>query len=428
MRNCLELRDVSIPGWNEPFGRDEEEKVLKTLHGWEESDFAGYRRLVTKGSDCYPSFEEIKGIAKKHAKGATGKTIRDFVLLGTGGSSLGPETLIRALRPAGQAPFFHFMDNNDPAHFSNTLKHLDPEQTLVYVVSKSGRTPETISQFLTCKDWIEPKAGANWRQHFVVCTDPEKGDLREIARRWELSWMPVPSPVGGRFSVLTPVGLFPAAFAGLDIEAFFQGAQSVLQWAPLSLSENPCAKLARALVKGIKDRPITVLMPYSTQLGAYSRWFCQLWAESLGKDGMGFTPYPATGTTDQHSQVQLYMEGPRDKAILLVHVKEFSEKLKLNVPGDVADLPAFAELKGLSMHDLFDAEFRATRDALTNNKVANGTIAVDRIDEYSIGALFYFWEWATSIAGAIMGINPYDQPGVEAGKILTKKYLANVGK
>lgn len=428
MRICLDVKDVSIPHWNEPFAQKEEAEVLERLRLWEESDFAGYRRLVTKGSDCYPNFDEVRALAKSHANGATGKPIRDFVLLGTGGSSLGPETLIRALRPTGAAPYFHFMDNNDPEWFSRLLKHLKPEETLFYVVSKSGRTPETISQFLTSLEWSKKVLGDGWRKHFVLCTDPDKGDLREIARRWELPWLPVPSPVGGRFSVLTPVGLFPAAFAGLDIEAFFHGANSVLEWSKLSLSENPVAKLARALVKGAKERNITVLMPYSTQLGAYSRWFCQLWAESLGKDGLGLTPYPATGTTDQHSQVQLYMEGPKDKAIVLMRVKSFSESLPVNVPADVADLPAFAELKNRSMLDLFDAEFRATRDALTKQGVPNATIEVDKVDEYSMGALFFFWEWATSIAGAVMGVNPYDQPGVEAGKVLTKKYLAAVGK
>jgi glucose-6-phosphate isomerase len=428
MRICLDVKDVSVPFWGEPYGRDEEKEVLERLRLWEESDFAGYRRLVTEGSDCYPSFKEVRELAVQKAKGATGKPIRDFVLLGTGGSSLGPETLIRALRANGQAPYFHFMDNNDPDWFAKLLKHLNPEETLVYVVSKSGRTPETISQFLTCLDWSKAKLGEGWREHFVICTDPDKGDLRELARRWKLPWLPVPSPVGGRFSVLTPVGLFPAAFAGLDIEAFFRGAQSVLQWGRLSLTENPCAKLARALVKGREERNVTVLMPYSSHLGAFSRWFCQLWAESLGKDGHGLTPYPATGTTDQHSQVQLYMEGPKDKAIVLVHVKQFAEKLPINVPADVADLPAFAELKNRSMLDLFDAEFRATRDALTKQGVPNATIEIDRIDEYSIGALFFFWEWATSIAGAVMGVNPYDQPGVEAAKILTKKYLGEVSR
>ncbi|RYZ96798.1 MAG: hypothetical protein EOP11_22925, partial [Proteobacteria bacterium] len=149
MRICLDIKDVSVPYYDEAYSEREEIRVLERLSLWEQSDFAGYRRLITAGSDCYPSFSEINDLARAKAKGATGKPIRDFVLLGTGGSSLGPETLIRALRPNGAAPFFHFMDNNDPDWFAKLLKHLNPEETLVYVVSKSGRTPETISQFLT---------------------------------------------------------------------------------------------------------------------------------------------------------------------------------------------------------------------------------------------------------------------------------------
>jgi glucose-6-phosphate isomerase len=316
------------------------------------------------------------------------------------------------------------MDNNDPEWFRRTLSGLNPESTLVYVVSKSGKTPETISQFLVCLEWVKKKLGNEWKNHFVFCTDPEKGDLRALARRWDLPCLTVPSPVGGRFSVFTPVGLFPAAFAGLKLGQFLEGARSVLAWEKNPLEKNPCASLARALAHGEKERPITVLMPYSSQLGAFSRWFCQLWAESLGKDGQGLTPYPATGTTDQHSQMQLYMEGPRDKVIVLVHARKFPEPLRLSLPAGLDDLPSFLELKNRSMLELFEAEFQATRDALTEKGVPNCTIEIDEIDEYSLGALFFFWERATAIAGAVLGVNPFDQPGVEAAKILTKKYLA----
>lgn len=428
MRQTLELRNVTIPRWNEPFDRGEEIDVLDRLRQWEESDFAGYRRLVTPGSDCFPSLVEVQALAEARRHGATGAEIRDFVLLGTGGSCLGPEALVRALQSYGEGPRFHFMDNNDPDWFSRLLKALNPEETLFYVVSKSGRTPETLSQFLIALDWSAARLGDEWRRHFVLCTDPSKGDLRELARRWELPWLPIPSPVGGRFSVLSAVGLFPAAFAGLNLDSFFAGAQDVLAWSKLSLSENPCAKLARALVLGRGERPITVLMPYSSALAPFSRWFCQLWAESLGKNGEGLTPYPAVGTTDQHSQVQLYMEGPRDKAVIFVQVAEPEQKLPLGVPAELVDLPAFAELEGVTMHGLFDAEFRATRDAFTKAGVPNATIVVDQLDERALGALFFFWQWATSIGGAVMGVNPYDQPGVEAAKVLTKKYLKELAQ
>jgi glucose-6-phosphate isomerase len=296
------------------------------------------------------------------------------------------------------------------------------------VVSKSGKTPETISQFLVSLAWMQKQipGEADWKKHFVLCTDPEKGDLRELALRTGIDCLDIPSPVGGRFSVLTPVGLFPAAFAGLKISAFLDGARSVAAWEKWPLNENPCALLARTLVEGAGQYPITVFMPYSSRLQAFSRWFCQLWAESLGKGGQGFTPYPAIGTTDQHSQMQLYMEGPRNKVIILAQVHENREKLPLALPEQMAGLPSFEELRNRSMLDLFGAEFRATRDALSNQGVPNCTLLIDSIDEYSIGALFYFCEYATAIAGALMGLNPFDQPGVEAAKVLTKKYLSGV--
>lgn len=425
-RQALKLVDASIPGFGTALSAAEASNLDARMKEWDDSDFAGYRNMLKVGDASHPNLAAIESLARERKTGATGKAIRHFVLFGTGGSSLGPETLIRALRSAHEAPFFHFMDNNDPEWFSWLLRSLNPEETLVYVVSKSGKTPETLSQFLVCLEWMKKGVANGWQKHFVLCTDPAKGDLRQLAQRWELACLDVPPPVGGRFSVLTPVGLFPAAFAGLSLSELLDGARSVANLAPGRWDANPCAQLAAALVRGLRERPITVLMPYSTRLQAYSRWFCQLWAESLGKGGRGFTPYPAIGTTDQHSQVQLYMEGPRDKVIVLLRLREQSESLPLSIPEGPAGLPSFEELRGKSMRDLFDAEFRATRDAFTQNGVANCTIEVDRLDAYSLGALFYFWEWTTGIAGALMGVNPFDQPGVEAAKILTKKYLGEV--
>lgn len=425
MRESLQLLNAKMPGFDTPVNKDFIKLLEAKLPEWHASDYAGYRRLLDHGSDCFPDLAEIEKLAKERQTGATGKKITDFVLLGTGGSSLGPETVLRALKPMGEKPHFHFMDNNDPVWFQWALQNLDPETTCFYVVSKSGKTPETISQFLVSLAWLQKKIkDDDWKKHVVLCTDPKKGDLRELASRWNLACLDVPSPVGGRFSVLTAVGLYPAAFAGLNLKAFLEGASSVAAWEKLPWDQNPCARLARTLVENLGKFPITVFMPYGTRLQAFSRWFCQLWAESLGKGGRGFTPYPAIGTTDQHSQMQLYMEGPRDKTILLVHVKYSKETLDLSLPEKVKGLPSFEELRAKSMLDLFDAEFRATRDALTNQGVPNCTLELDKIDEYSIGALFYFCEWATAMAGAMMELNPFDQPGVEAAKVLTKKYLS----
>lgn len=425
MRDSLKIENVFIPGSNEPFSKEEKSRIEAKLQEWDASDYAGFRKILEKGSDCYPAFETIKKLANDRKTGGTGKPIKHFVLLGTGGSSLGGETIIRALHARGKNPEFHFMDNNDPEWFHWLLRSLEPEETLFYVVSKSGKTPETNSQFLASLAWAQKKlVGDSWKKHFVLCTDPEKGDLRELAKRFDLACLDVPPSVGGRFSVLTAVGLFPSAFAGLTIEAFLSGARGIItEWAELPFEKHPVHLVARALVRDLKKRPVTIFMPYSSQLNAFSRWFCQLWAESLGKEGKGPTPYPASGTTDQHSQMQLYMQGPSDKSIVLLRVMKLEHALPLSVPEQIEDLPSFRELKNRSMQDLFDAEFCATRDALTKQEVPNLTIELECLDEYSIGSLFYFWEWVTAVAGAYLKINPFDQPGVEAAKILTKRYL-----
>jgi len=425
MRQSLKVTNASLPGFQDPISGQDAVKLSAKMQEWNASDFAGYRRLLTEGSDCAPDLNKIRQLSDSHRNGATGKPIRDFVILGIGGSSLGGEAIVRALRPTLKEPRFHVMDNSDPDWLHWLLGSVNPEETLFYVVMKSGGTSETISQFLVALEWAKKKLiGDSWKKHFVCCTDPTKGDLRALVEKWKLDCLDVPPAVGGRFSVLTPVGLFPAAFAGLPIQDFLAGARSVGSWESKPWSENPCAQLARSLALGEKDRPVTVFMPYSTRLSAFSRWFCQLWGESLGKDGHGLTPFPAVGATDQHSQMQLYMGGPRDKAIVFVRILETDERMPVPFPEELSDLPSFSLLKGKSMGALINAEFLATRDAVTKEGIPNCTIELDRLDAHSLGALFYFCEWATAIAGATLQVNPFDQPGVEAAKILTKKYLA----
>jgi glucose-6-phosphate isomerase len=201
MREALQLIDAKIPGFTAPISAAHQNALETKLPEWHASDFAGYRRLLDAGSDCFPNLAEIEKLAAERRTGATGKKITDFVLLGTGGSSLGPETVLRALKPALEEPRFHFMDNNDPTWFQWLLNGLNPETTLVYVVSKSGKTPETISQFLVSLAWMQKQipGEAGWKRHFVLCTDPAKGDLRELAARTGIACLDIPSPVGGRF-------------------------------------------------------------------------------------------------------------------------------------------------------------------------------------------------------------------------------------
>lgn len=425
----MSLLELSTAGL--PEARADRAAAEKKVQEWLRSDFAGFRRILDKDSAEAPDLKAITQAAEKHSKGSTGKAIRNFVVLGTGGSSLGAETVIRALYPAHGDVRFFFLDNNDPAYFAEHLQLWKPEETLIYAVSKSGGTPETVSQLLVVIGWLKqklPQGEKNWRSHVVLCTDPKKSDFLALAKKENLTCLEVPSAVGGRYSVLTAVGLFPAAFAGLSLEGFLTGAREcAIAWEKKP-EANPAFQLAAQLVAGAPKRNITVLMPYSTQLSAFSRWFCQLWAESLGKDGLGLTPYPAVGTTDQHSQIQLYMEGPADKVIGFLVVRKPAEALPLPMLANAEDLPAFALLKGHSMRDLFHAEYHATRDALTEQKVPNFALELPALNEKTLGALFYFWELCTAYAGALLGVNPFDQPGVEKAKILTKRYLADSRK
>jgi glucose-6-phosphate isomerase len=238
--SCLQVVNVSLPSFATPISGPDANRLAKQLDEWNRSDFAGYRRLLDSGSDCHPDLAEIRAAVEKHSKGGSGKPIKEFVLLGTGGSSLGSETLIRCLRPQSQSPRFHFADNNDPTWFSWLMQGLDPAETLVFVASKSGKTPETISQFLVLLEWIKKAVpGDGWKQHFVLCTDPAKGDLRDLAKKLKLTALSIPSPVGGRFSVLTSVGLFPAAYAGIPLEELLAGAASVAAWEKLPWDGKP---------------------------------------------------------------------------------------------------------------------------------------------------------------------------------------------
>ena len=406
-------------------GKEREEKIAKQYETWIHSDFAGFRSVLEANSKEAPNLAEIKKLALAYSVSAKGKAIRNFVLLGIGGSSLGAETLVRALRADLSKPQFFFMDNNDPDFFADHLHFWNAEETLFFVVSKSGATPETIAQFLVCVDWLKSKLTDNdWQKHIVVCTDPEKGELCKLLQTYPFASLPIPSSVGGRFCVFTAVGLFPAAFAELNLEKILSGARSLVQaWEKKSLSENPAYLLANILATNTAEFPISVCLPYSSHLKAFSRWFSQIWAESLGKNKKGMTPYPALGTTDQHSQIQLYMDGPRDKIIGLVEIKEFKHSLQISSLKGTEALPTFSLLQNHSMADLFQAEFRATKTAFSENKIPNFTITLDRLSEENIGALLYFWEWVTVYAGAILDINPFDQPGVEKGKLLTKQFL-----
>jgi glucose-6-phosphate isomerase len=374
---------------------------------------------------------------------------KHLLILGTGGSALGMRALCTALRPPAWNewgedkrdgfPTLTILENVDPVTVLAALDRLDPRHTLVNVISKSGGTAETLAQYLIVRQWLEQAVGeADARRHLVITTDPEVGPLRAIATRDQITAFEVPPDVGGRFSVLTAVGLLPAALLGIDIEELVAGAADAVEEANAeALDQNPAALWAALQWQAQHARAanIHVLMPYSDRLRDLGEWFRQLWAESLGKrvdrEGRevfrGPTPVMAVGATDQHSQVQLFMEGPFDKTITFVRVLETVQLL--DIPREArgekreVDSPesSFNYLIGHTLGELLDAEFLATREALRSAGRMSTTIELDAVTPRSVGRLLMFFQCATGFAGAWYGVNPFDQPGVELGKVLTRK-------
>jgi glucose-6-phosphate isomerase len=311
------------------------------------------------------------------------------------------------------------------------------DATVFNVVTKSGGTAETLANFLVFRDKLHKRLGkGNISEHFFVTTDPESGTLRKIALEEKYPILTIPKGVGGRFSVFTPVGLLPSAVSGIDIHALLAGARQMDQLCQVdNIWQNP------AFLKGILDyvadiamsRKIQVLIPYSHCLRDVADWFRQLWAESLGKrfnlDGQeifaGTTPVKALGVTDQHSQLQLYLEGPNDKIFTFLSIEEHAHQIQ--IPKDFTDKEGISYLGGHTINKLFEAEKLATQLALFKAGRMTSAITLDRITPFTLGQLLYFFEMETVFAGFLYRINPFDQPGVEEGKRATYDMMGRRG-
>jgi glucose-6-phosphate isomerase len=369
----------------------------------------------------------------------------NLVVLGIGGSALGNIALQAGLNPQtwnlmsrekrDGRPRLFVLDNVDPSNFAAVMSVCDPKQTLFNVVSKSGETAETAAQFMWVRDSLKQTLGNKAADHIVAITDPEKGTMRQICDAEGYATLPVPEGVGGRFSVLSPVGLFSAAMCGIDIEALLDGAAAMdKKCSQPDLAANPAAMLASLLCElgSRKGKNGHVLMPYANSLSMMADWFRQLWAESLGKrfdvDGdtvyAGFTPIKALGATDQHSQIQLYREGPNDKVIGFVEVESFADDV--TIPAGLG-VDALSYLEGRSMTDLLAAEKRATEYALVESQRPNFTIRMPRIDAEHIGEFISLWQITTAYAGLMLGVDAYDQPAVETGKKATFGLMGRAG-
>ena len=377
-----------------------------------------------------PDDEQLVRHCREIERWAIDRGVRDVVVLGIGGSALGPIALRTALLPPSWnslsaanrngRPRLHVLDNVDPASMSSLLDRVELGATLFIVTSKSGGTAETMAQYLVVRDRLEA-ASRPAREHLVFVTDPEKGALRQIAGDEQILALPVPPAVGGRFSVLSAVGVLPAILTGVDVVALLGGARDMRERCQeRAWDRNPAAVFAvlQWLADSRYERHGHVFMPYSDGLRDMADWFVQLWAESLGKirpDGShaGPTPIAALGATDQHSQVQLFMEGPNDKTVTFLTVPPAND---LAIPSRHADQPDLAYLGGHTLGELLSVEQRATAGALAARGRMSMTISLDALDAHHVGGLIMMLELATSYAGELYGVNAFDQPGVELGK------------
>lgn len=373
--------------------------------------------------------EAMAGPAERFARGA-----RDVLLFGTGGSSLGAQALAQ-LVGFGTAGFdwapgrprLHFFDNLDPLTLNQALKRIDVAAARFLVVSKSGGTPETASQMLAALDALA-RAGrtSRAREQFMIVTEPKPSLMRRFAEQHGIRVLDHPPTIGGRYSVLTIVGLLPAHLMGLDGVKFRDGALQVLR--PIldgATAADVAPAVGAAVAVGLAEErgmAVSVLMPYLDRLERFAMWYRQLWAESLGKGGQGTTPVRALGPVDQHSQVQLYLDGPRDKlfTLFLGAVKGQGVRLTRALTGGDADL---AYLEGRTVGDLLDAEQSAMVETFIRNGRPVRVFHLPQLEEATLGALLMHFMLETIIAGRLMGVDPFDQPAVEQGKVLTRQYL-----
>lgn len=379
---------------------------------------------------------------------ATAKEVRKscdyFVVLGIGGSALGPNAVFQALchlhhnelpKSQRRAPKFYVEDNVDPERMAALLDVINPERTVFNVITKSGATSETMAQYLIIMKILKERLGENAASHIIATTSETKGNLIKIAQEEGLKTFYIPDGVGGRFSQLCPVGLLPAAVLGIDIKEMLAGAAYMDKICRNEkVFKNPALLLAtfQYLAMG-RGKNISVMMPYADGLKLIADWYCQLWAESLGKArdtagnrvNCGQTPVKALGVTDQHSQVQLYTEGPFDKVTTFLAVDNYRKVVEIS--DGCKDIPDVNFLCGHTMNELIQAERSATEYALMVAKRLNHTIYLPEINPFTIGELLFLFEMQTAYAGEMLRINTYDQPGVEGGKQATYALLGKNG-
>ncbi len=370
---------------------------------------------------------------------------KNVLVLGIGGSCLGSLAITEALlkpywnlltdEQRNNFPRIFFLDNVDPDSISGLLETLELKDTLVNVITKSGDTAETMSQFMIIRDLMQKELGDDYRKHIVATTDKKMGILRQLADQDGYKTFFVPDDIGGRFSVFSAVGLVPLALVGLDIDQIINGIKDMdLELKNTDIHQNIAAQsaLIHYLMDTKKNKKLSVMMPYSSRLKYIPDWFVQLWAESLGKEynnsgekvNIGLTPIKALGATDQHSQVQLYNEGPNDKLITFIRVENFDTVLEIP---KIFEYTGIGYLGGKTINDLINAEADSTMVSLIDYSRPTLTISIDKINEYNIAQLLYMLEVQTAIIGELYNINTFNQPSVEQAKNYIYALLGRAG-
>jgi glucose-6-phosphate isomerase len=376
-------------------------------------------------------------LASIEAMAAQLRHFEDVVVIGIGGSSLGAKAVhhaMTAVRPDSSAPGLHFLENIDPYRLRAFLQNRKAEKAGVICISKSGGTVETSIQYLILREWLEKELGKDKaRAHQWLVTDPANGWLRELAGRENLPSLPVPPKVGGRFSVLTAVGLLPLAVAGVDIRALLAGAaDNAGRCATDDARANPALEIAALfyLLDTRKNKRVSIMMPYADPLELIGDWYRQLWAESLGKrmdarpgrPPAGTLPVRAMGAVDQHSQLQMYLESRLDKVFTFLALDSWDQDFSIPLTEDSRKYLPY--LAGKKMSQVLEAEFQATRQVITETGHPNMTLRLPALNEHVIGQLIDLYQRVTVYAGLLYGINPLDQPAVEKGKKLAIQLLS----
>lgn len=400
------------------------ESAFETVSQEHKSGKIGYYNLP---KDSLAFIDEANELEKTNSILSSG-LITDIAIIGIGGSSLGIkaiDSLISSKNASSRK--LHFFENSDPVDISKTLGLLKKESTIFIVISKSGGTIETTSIFKTVIDRFNLDLENEDRERVMVITD-KGSSLSQFAEHYKISQYNIPDNVGGRFSVLSAVGIIPLTLAGYDTKSLLGGADTFLT-SFFNSEEKHLLEKACFMYENSKEQSINVLFSYANSLENFTKWYVQLWGESLGKidaskNSVGLTPIGIIGAVDQHSFLQLLIEGPKDKSVTFISVENFENDLK--VPEiSLKHIEKTDFINGTSFNTLINAQCDATKESLIQSSVNVDSIKIDKIDESNIGAMIIYYELLTSLVGAMLNVNTYDQPGVELGKVILYKKFEN---